>query len=161
MAKMNWNDIPDNKVTLEKSEYLMTIKSAEYVTTSNGYKAIQIVWESLESPKFTINYDNSIFGTTEKDFDMDNKAVRFGCAKLRAINEATVNLPDLDTDVLVKVLKGQKCIVPVRMDANNKYPEVDGYKGIRAYDESSDAIPDTASAPESFDVDPADDPFAL
>jgi len=159
MAKMNWNDIPDNSFNLDKAEYLMGIKSAEYVTTSNGYKAIQIVWECLENPKFNINYDNSIFGTTEKDFDMDNKAVRFGCAKLRAINEATVNLPDLDTDVLVKVLPGQRCIVPVRMDANNKYPEVDGYKGFKKYDPTSEIA--DAPAPDSFEVDPADDPFAM
>ena len=159
MAKMNWNDIPESTLTLNKSKYLMAIKSAELITTTAGYKAIQLVWESLETPKFTINYDNSIYGTTEKDFDMDVKAVRFGCAKMRAINEATVNLPDLDTDVLVKVLPGQRCYVPVRMDANNKYPEVDGYKEFEKYDPTTEIA--DAPAPESFDVDPADDPFNL
>lgn len=160
MAKMNWNDIPESTLTLDKSKYKMVIKSATLVTTTSGYKAIQLVWESLESPKFNINFDNCIFGTTEKDFDMENKAVRFGCAKLRAINENTVNLPDLDTDILVKVLPGQIAIVPVKMDANNRYPEVDGYQ-FEKFEPATEVEGTTENQPESFEIDTDDDPFKL
>lgn len=155
MAKMNWNDIPEAGFEIEETDYPMVIESATLITTSGGYKAIQLTWKHLNSPSFKINYDNCIFGTKDEDFNTDIPAVRFGLAKLKHINEATVSLPDLDTDVLVKVLPGQKALVSVKM--GDKYPEVDG-TNIKKLEIVTPTAP---AQPESFDVADEDDPFKL
>lgn len=156
MAKMNWNDIPETNFEIEKAEYPMVVETATIIHTSGGYKAIQLTWKHLGSPAFKINYDNYIFGTEEEDFNTDIPAVRFGLAKLKHLNEATVNLPDLDTDVLVKVLPGQTALVTAKM--GEKYPEVDG-TNIKKLEMQSQT-PQSAQ-PESFDVTDEDDPFKL
>lgn len=158
MASFKWEDAPATSFNVAPGQYPMVIKEAKKITTSNGYKAIQLVWESLGTPAFKINYDNCIYGTKEADYDFTVKAVSFGFAKLRAINEATVNLPECDPDVLVRTLPGQKALVTVKMDSNNKYPEVDG-TNIEKLEASTPAV-ETAPQ-ESFNIDEDSDPFAL
>ena len=158
MASYKWEDAPASSFNVEPGQYPMVIKEAKKITTSNGYVAIQLVWEHLGTPAFKVNFDNSIYGTKEAEFDFTVKAVAFGFAKLKAINEATLNLPECDPDVLVRMLPGQRALVTVKMDSNNKYPEVDGTNIAKL--EQPVEVP--TSTQETFSVsDAEEDPFKL
>ena len=153
MASINWNDIPDTSVQIEKGEYILACTESKLITTSNGFKAVQFTWERVGSPKFKVNFDNACYGTQEKDFDFDSKAVSFGCAKLKKINEATVNLDSLDPAILVKAMPGK--IIKAQIKVNDKgYAEIDGTNIEKATEaEIQEARGTNTATPNSFTVD--------
>ena len=157
MASIKFNDIPSTDFNIEDGEYPCVILDAKLVVTSGGYKAIELTYEHLGSPKFKVNYDRCIYGTESEDFNMENKAVRFGCNKLKKLNEATVNMDELDPAILVRVLISKKVYVKVKV--GDKYPEVDGLDAFRKYEEPNTST--NVSTPINFDVNAEDDPFNM
>ena len=88
---------------------------------------------------------------------MENKAVRFGCNKLKKLNEATVNMDELDPAILARVLISKKVYVKVKV--GDKYPEVDGLDAFRKYEEPNTST--NVNTPINFDVNAEDDPFNM
>jgi len=156
MASISFNNVPDSSLKIENGYYDLLITEAKIVKTTGGYNAVQLTWENTSSPKFKVNYDNSCFGLNEDYFNFDDKAIAFGCAKLKAINEATKNIADLDPDILVKILPGQRAHVKVKVN-DKGYPEIDG-TNIEKY-EAPIAQPEPVTADVYANAE--DDPFAL
>lgn len=155
MASIKFNDIQDMNFEIEEKEYPFVMQAA-LSTTPGGFKCVEITYTHLGSPNFEIRFDKCIYGTAEKDFDQTNKAVKFGLNKLKKLNEATVNLEDLDPAILAKVLNNKKVIAKIKK--GDKYYEIDGVDAFSKYEEPNSTPTNSApNAPASFDVE--DDPF--
>lgn len=154
MASIKFNDIQDMNFEIEEKEYPFVMQTA-LTTTSGGYKCVEITYTHLGSPNFEIRFDKCIYGTAEKDFDQTNKAVKFGLNKLKKLNEATVNLEDLDPAILSKVLNNKKVIAKIKK--GDKYYEIDGVDAFRKYEENTPSEQVPTSDALTFDVN--DDPF--
>lgn len=156
MAEIKFNDIIDSSFEIENKMYPLVALEVNLSTTPNGFKCIEINWEHLGAPKFKVNFDKYIYGTAEKEFDMENVAVRLGLQKLKKLNAATLKKDSLDPVIMVKLLKGIK--VNAKVKQGNKYPELDSNDKelFSAYE-----APQTPVAPVSFDMTGEEDPFNL
>lgn len=158
MASIKFSDIKEgSSFELEEKAYPFVMQ-AQLNTTPGGFKCIEITYTHLGTPEFDIKFDKCIYGTATKEFDQTVPAVKFGLNKLKHLNEATVNLEDLDPAILVKVLNNKKVIAKIKKGA--KYYEIDGVDAFTKYIEptTSDTSLNTA-APVTFEVDDMDDPF--
>lgn len=154
MASIKFNNIQSMDLVLEEKEYPFVMQT-ELVTTSGGYKCIQINYTHLGSPTFTIKFDKCIYGTLTEDFNQEVVAVRLGLNKLKNLNEATVNLEDLDPAILVKVLNNKKVMAKIKK--GDKYYEIDGITPFSKYEEPT--TPSEAVAPTTFTLTDDEDPF--
>lgn len=157
MASIKFSSIPDNDFNLQEGRYPLVCLDAKLVTSTNGYKMIELSWEHLGDPKFKINFDRYIYGTSTKDFDMENSGCRFGLQKLKALNECTVNVDNLDPAIFIKLIIGKKVEANITLKENNKgakYPEINN-KDFFKYEEPTQTISEITA----FDVE--EDPFNM
>lgn len=161
MASIKFSSIPDSDFSVQEGKYPLVCLEAKLVTSINGYKMIELSWEHLGDPKFKINFDRYIYGTSTKDFDMENAGCRFGLQKLKALNECTVNVDNLDPAIFVKLIVGKKVEAFVTLRENNKgakYPEINN-KDFFKYEEAAQPTQVPTSEQVSFNVNVEEDPF--
>lgn len=158
MASIKFSSIPDSNFTIEEGRYPLVCIEAKLTKSSGGFKMIELTWEHLGNPKFKIKFDNYIYGTATEDFDMENAGCRFGLQKLKALNEATVNIDSLDPNIFTKVIVGKKVEADVILKENNK-----GIKNPEINNKSFYKLTETTATPEttiSFDLTGEEDPFS-
>lgn len=157
MASIAFEAIQSADFTVEAGKYPFVILDAKLTSTSNGFKCVELTYEHLGNPKFKINFDKAIYGTAEKEFDMDSKAVAFGLSKLKVLNKVTgLNQVNLDPAIFVKLLPGKKLIAEIKETTNGKYMEIAGLNFEEYVEDTT-----TSSVPmDTIAVDDNDDPFA-